>query len=105
MTTDDLLARGIAHFGGVSALARALGVSQPSVSIWKRKGRLPQARLNQLAALLSPPAAAKAAPPELDPIGTPVSPAGPAGDGGLPPDVSSTAGGLSSDGVPRCEEG
>jgi len=36
----------IKFFGGVGAAARALGIKQPSVSVWRRKGRIP--RLRQL---------------------------------------------------------
>jgi DNA-binding transcriptional regulator YdaS (Cro superfamily) len=36
----------IKFFGGVGAAARGLGISQPAVSVWKRKGRIP--RLRQL---------------------------------------------------------
>jgi DNA-binding transcriptional regulator YdaS (Cro superfamily) len=36
------------HFGGVSATARALGVSQPAVSQWLTRGWLPTGRAAQV---------------------------------------------------------
>lgn len=44
MTPDEL----IAHFGGLSAAARALGVKPPSVSEWKAAGRVPRVRQYQI---------------------------------------------------------
>lgn len=44
MTPDEL----IAHFGGISATARALGVKPPSVSEWKAAGRVPPGRQYQI---------------------------------------------------------
>lgn len=44
MTPDEL----IAHFGGISATARALGVKPPSVSEWKAAGRVPPGRQYQV---------------------------------------------------------
>lgn len=43
MTADEL----IAHFGGVAATARALGVKDPSVSEWKASGIVPELRQYQ----------------------------------------------------------
>ena len=43
VTPDEL----IAHFGGVSATARALGVKDPSVSEWKTSGVVPELRQYQ----------------------------------------------------------
>jgi len=37
----------IAHFGGVNATARALGVEPPSVSEWKTQGVVPELRQYQ----------------------------------------------------------
>ena len=37
----------IAHFGGVSATARALGVKAPSVSEWRASGVVPELRQYQ----------------------------------------------------------
>ena len=34
----------IKFFGGVGAAARGLGISQPAVSVWKRKGKVPRLR-------------------------------------------------------------
>jgi DNA-binding transcriptional regulator YdaS (Cro superfamily) len=38
MTFDDL----IAHFGSQVAAAKVLGVTQPTLSNWKARGRIPQ---------------------------------------------------------------
>lgn len=43
MTAEEL----IAHFGSVSATARALGVKDPSVSEWKATGIVPELRQYQ----------------------------------------------------------
>jgi DNA-binding transcriptional regulator YdaS (Cro superfamily) len=39
------------QLGGVAAIARLLGVSQPAVSQWLRDGRLPPARAVQIEAI------------------------------------------------------
>jgi DNA-binding transcriptional regulator YdaS (Cro superfamily) len=38
----------IKFFGGVGATARALGLSQPAVSVWKRNGRISYLRQLQI---------------------------------------------------------
>ena len=35
------LDQAIAHFGSQAALAEALGVKQPAVSMWKTRGKIP----------------------------------------------------------------
>ena len=41
----------IQHFGSQSALAGALGLTQPTVSGWKNEGRIPYTRQFQLQVL------------------------------------------------------
>ncbi len=43
MSPDEL----IAHFGGITPTARALGVKPPSVHAWKAEGKVPQQRQYQ----------------------------------------------------------
>lgn len=44
---EPAVTRLIEHLGGVKAAADAFGISQPSVSEWKRRGKLPIVRCPQ----------------------------------------------------------
>jgi hypothetical protein len=65
MTVDEL----IAHFGSVSATARALGVKDPSVSEWKATGVVPE--LRQYQAEIASGGKLKADTPALRQVATP----------------------------------
>ena len=41
----------IMYFGGITATARALGVAAPSVSEWRKTGRVPRMRQYQIQVL------------------------------------------------------
>jgi DNA-binding transcriptional regulator YdaS (Cro superfamily) len=43
--TSEPLQRAIELAGGLTALARALGIRAPSISEWKRRGRIPANRV------------------------------------------------------------
>jgi DNA-binding transcriptional regulator YdaS (Cro superfamily) len=55
MDTKAALEEAIRRAGGVSALARALGITQPSVSEWRARGMAPITRCPQIADLTEVP--------------------------------------------------
>lgn len=48
MTLEEV----IAHFGGVSQTARALGVTRQTIYHWRRKGEMPKLRAMQAQILI-----------------------------------------------------
>ena len=47
-TQTDGIVSAIAHAGGVRPLSRLLGISAPSVSEWRKRGRIPAERVLQV---------------------------------------------------------
>lgn len=53
--TSDPLEKAIENAGGLTALARKLGIQPPSISEWKRRGRVPASRVLQVEAATGVP--------------------------------------------------
>lgn len=49
MTYDEL----IAHFGGVTKTAKALGLTRDAVHKWAKRGSIPESRLMHVEALMA----------------------------------------------------